>query len=465
MKSLRWQLTLRLLMGGALLLLVSGTLLQWKMRRALTAEFDASLMANLRTVTIIVEQAKGYISVDFTGADVSQLQREDGKELFLLRAVDGREIFRSQSLGTAALPMHAGSIKAPTFFNITLTDGRDFRCVGVRVTPPYEDETPAPPQVDAVLTVGVNRATLDRRLAALSTSLLLVGAGALAALGAIVFWGVRAGLAPLERLGTEVAAVDAGSLATRFPIESLPDELRPIVVRLNELLARLESAFARERRFTATAAHELRTPLAELRALAEVNLSTPGSMTENTQSWRDALDTTLRMESLAMRLLNLARAEDSGFILQRTNVSLTQAFSDAWQPLTDRAAERGLDPQVALTPGLTAHTDPALLAVVLGNLCRNAVEHAPAGTSIHVRGNRLTDGVQLLFQNQAADLAEADVPHLFERFWRKDDVRSNGQHHGLGLALAAEFVALLGGTLSAKLAPNKNLEFTLWLPA
>ena len=465
MKSLRGQLTLRLLVGGALLLVASGTLLQWQVRRALTAEFDGSLAATLGTVTMLVEQAKGYVSVDFTGADASQLQRADGKEVFLLRSVDGREIFRSQSLGTSALPMRAGSIKAPNVFNITLTDGRAFRCAGVRITPAYEDETPSPPQVDAVLTVGLDRATLDRRLAAISTNLLLVGAGALAALGAIVYWGVRAGLAPLDRLGAGVAAIDAESLTTRLSIERLPAELQPIVVRLNELLARLESAFARERRFTATAAHELRTPLAELRALAEVNLSTPGTMTENTQSWRDALDTTLRMESLALRLLDLARAENSTLVLQRTNVSLAQAFSDAWQPWAVRAADRGLDPHVALTPGLTAKTDPTLLALILGNLCGNAVEHAPAGTPIHVRGNRSTDGVQLRFQNHAGELSEADVPHLFERFWRKDDARSDGPHHGLGLALAAEFVVVLGGTLSAKLAANKDLEFALWLPA
>jgi signal transduction histidine kinase len=134
------------------------------------------------------------------------------------------------------------------------------------------------------------------------------------------------------------------------------------------------------------------------------------------------------------------------------------------QPWTGRAAARGLDPRVALAPGLTAHTDPTLLAVILGNLCGNAVEHAPAGTPIHVRGNRTPDGVHLVFQNQAGELTEADVPHLFERFCRKDDVRSDGQHHGLGLALAAEFVAVLGGTLSARLAASKDLEFSLWLP-
>jgi two-component system sensor histidine kinase QseC len=275
---------------------------------------------------------------------------------------------------------------------------------------------------------------------------------------------VRAGLAPLDRLGSSVAAVEAESLATRFPVEPLPAELQPIVVRLNELLARLELAFDRERRFTATAAHELRTPLAELRSLAEVNLTTPGTITESRQSWRDALDTTLRMESLALRLLDLARAEDSALALQRTNVSLAQAFYAAWQPWAGRAAERGIAPDIAVPTELVAHTDPSLLAVVLGNLCGNVAEHAPAGTPVSVRGNLMRDGVKLLFQNQAGELTEADVPHLFERFWRKDGARSNEQHHGLGLSLAAEFAAMLDGTLTAKIATSGNVEFLLSLP-
>jgi signal transduction histidine kinase len=102
---------------------------------------------------------------------------------------------------------------------------------------------------------------LDRAITSLWAILLLVGTGALGVLSALIYWGVRAGLAPLDRLGGSVATVDADSLATRFQVASLQSELQPIVVRLNELLARLESAFARQRRFTATAAHELRTPL------------------------------------------------------------------------------------------------------------------------------------------------------------------------------------------------------------
>ena len=294
---------------------------------------------------------------------------------------------------------------------------------------------------------------------------MLVGAGALAALAGLVRFGVRGGLAPLDRLGEAVAGVDAGSLATRFEIGPLPVELQPIAKRLNELLARLESAFAREKRFTATAAHELRTPLAELRSLAEVNLMTPASEAERAESWRDALAATRRMEALAVRLLELTRCEDPARLIHREPVALTDAVAEAWRPWAARAGERGVFLELDLPADLEARTDAAVLAIVLENLCGNGAEHAPTGTAVAVAGAREPDSVTLRIRNRAGTLTAADVPHLFERFWRKDGARTAGQHHGLGLALAAEFAAVIGGDLSAKLDGDGCVEFALRLPA
>ena len=468
MKSLRAQLTLRLLVGGALLLGSAGTALHWQMRHALTAEFDATLRATAQALASLTEQRHGEATLGFAGENMPQFERANGSDVFLVRTADGREIERSTSLGAATLPLRAGSPEVPDFFDTALPDGRAIRCAGLRFTPQDEEEdekkNQRAPGIEAVLVVGRDRATLDHTLGALRTSLWLVGAMALAGLPGLVGWGVRGGLAPLARLGESVAAVDAASLATRFPAGPLPTELQPIATRLNELLARLESAFARERRFTATAAHELRTPLAELRALAEVNLTTPATETERAESWRDALATTLRMESLALRLLELARAEDPARALHREPVALAAACAAAWQPWAARAAERGIALNTTLPPELTADTDPALLGVILGNLCANAAEHAPAGTPLRITATRTTDAATLHFHNRAGDLTAADVPHLFERFWRKDTARTEARHHGLGLALAGEFAALLGGSLTAQRSAAGDLEFALRLP-
>jgi signal transduction histidine kinase len=170
------------------------------------------------------------------------------------------------------------------------------------------------------------------------------------------------------------------------------------------------------------------------------------------------------MESLALRLLDLTRAEDGALVLQCSTVSLAQAFAAAWRPWSARAAERQIEPRIALPSELSVEADPTLLAVVLGNLCGNAVEHSPRGSPMTVEGNRTIDGISLRLENQTDELTETDLPHLFEPFWRKDTARSDRHHHGLGLALAAEFAALLGGKVGARFRGNGMVAFTLWLP-
>lgn len=91
---------------------------------------------------MLVEQKGGNVSIDLSETDVSQLERAKGAEIFLLLSVDGHDFARSKSLGTAQLPLRAGSKQRPEFFDSRLADGRRVRCAGVRFAPPYEDETP-----------------------------------------------------------------------------------------------------------------------------------------------------------------------------------------------------------------------------------------------------------------------------------------------------------------------------------
>jgi len=465
-KSLRAQLTLRLLLGGALLLGVAGAVLHWRLQAALTTEFDAVLRASAESLFAFTEQSQGKVLMELAGQTMPQFVEPRGASVYLLRETDGREVKRSPSLGDAALPLRAGTASVPEYWDATLPDGRTMRFTGIRFPPHPEDEDPKniTPGLEAVLVVGRDRAPLDRRLDALRAGLLFIGALALGTLVALVLWSVRGGLAPLDRLGEAVAGVDAARLATRFPTETLPAELRPIAARLNELLARLETSFERERRFTANVAHELRTPLAELRALAEVNLATPATEEERAESWRDALATTHRMESVSLRLLELARAEDPARVVRREPVDLNAALREAWKPWAARADERRVELQSALPAGLVVPTDPVLLAVILGNVCGNAAEHAPMGTAFRATALREAGTVALLFRNRAGDLTGEDVPRLFERFWKKDAARTDARHHGLGLALAAEFATLLGGALTGHLRDG-DIEFALRLPA
>jgi len=470
MNSLRVRLMWHLFAGGVLLLGVAGIALHWQAKSALTAELDASLRVALQSLVTLVElEPDGNITIEGGVENLQEFNKPDAEQMFVLCSADGREIARSRSLGSDPLPVRTGDAGLPEFFDATFHNGTALRCAGIRFLPRLEEENQAVhgPRPEAVLVLGRARGTVDRSLVALRTALALTGAGTIAALAGIVGWGVQRGLLPIKQLGESVANVDATSLSMRFAVEPLPVELRPIAQRLNDLLARLELSFARERRFTATAAHELRTPLAELRTLAEVNLATPSSEGECIESWKDALATTRRMEALALHLLELTRAENTQRIVRKVRVVVADAVVAAWSPHEARARARGVGLSSAITPETAVSSDPVLLGVLLGNLCGNAAEHARAGSLFIVTAGRTNGTVAIRFRNRTDALEEMDVAHLFERFWTKDEARSDARHHGLGLSVAHDFAMVLGGSLVARLHKDRDggeLELVLSLP-
>ncbi len=475
MKSLRSQLMLRLLVGGALLLGCAGFFLQWQIRQGLTSEFDETLRATAQSLAAATEAKGDGLKMEFADEQMPEFERSGGSAVFVLRDAFGKEMARSRSLGANQIPIIATIAEHPATFDVRFSDGRMMRCLRLCFVPERDEEHEHEGREAsgyrhestsgraATVIVGRDRAPLDHRLAAIRASLLAVGSASLVALALLVQWGVRGAVAPIVRFSEAVDGVNAQSLETRFSEEVLPLELRPIAVRLNELLVRLESAFARERRFTATAAHELRTPLAELRSVAEGNIVLPPSEAESAQSWRDVLSATLRMESLSIALLDLARAENAAATIRKEPVVLESAVAAAWRQWTALAHERNLAFSVSIPAQLAVNTDSAFLGVILDNLSGNAAEHSPAGSPVVVSAARGCGMTLLSFRNRAGDLTDADLPHLFERFWRKDKARSDGRHHGLGLALAAEFASLLGGRLIARLEAE-DVEFILALP-
>src|SRR5262249_43133588 len=155
----------------------------------------------------------------------------------------------------------AGSFDAPAWRDITLPDGRPGRLVGVSFVP--RDEAPDP-SATAPVTLVLAEETSDVRatLATVSRWVWLAGGAARAVIAPVTGWLVSRGLRPLARLAANIDAIDDRRLAERLVVDGQPDELAVPVAKLNELLARLEASFAREKRFTSDVAHELRTPLA-----------------------------------------------------------------------------------------------------------------------------------------------------------------------------------------------------------
>ncbi|MCI0641127.1 MAG: ATP-binding protein [Gemmataceae bacterium] len=441
MKSIRRHLLMSLLVGLTLVLSAGSVALYLRARAILTSEFDRAQRAEAALLVAQTEDDSEKVQLDLVDLTLPEY---DHDAYYQLRVPDGQTVARSPSLGFDDLPAREGDLVLP--------NGRPGRAIVVQFVPmpAEEDQPPNPHPPTVTLVVARDRAGLDRTLAGIGAGLLLVGAVVLVATALIVTLAVRRGLAPLDAVGQQAATIRASTLRTRFATSAMPAELRPIAERLNDLLARLDEAFQRERRVTADIAHELRTPIAELRTLAEVGVKWPEEA-----AFQDALQIAQRMETLVTGLLALARHDAGHEVVAREPVALRTLVDEVWSPLAERARSRQLDVAIDVTGQW--QTDPTLLRMIIGNLIGNAVEYASERGRIRVAGNES----RLDISNTTDQLTREDLPHLFERFWRKDAARTHDGHSGLGLTLARAATAALGLELSAEMPDAATLRISL----
>jgi signal transduction histidine kinase len=438
--SLRRQLTRWLLCGSALFLAAASALLYWAVSTALLDEYDAGLVAKAHALSSLLELDGEFLEFEYNGESMPEYELGEGAEAFVLWFDDGSEATRSASLeGQDALPLRHGPVDAPEFWDQPLADGRAGRALGVRV-PVYPEEVPEELVVadlpHVVIAVARSREALDARLASVRLGLL----GACAAGLLLVWWGVtlcvRRGLEPVRRLGSQVARLDATTLGEHRFDADVPDELLPFARRLDELLDRLEDAFGRQRRMTAAMAHELRTPIAELRSASDVARAWPDDAELEDALLTTADDVSRRMGRAVDAVMRYCRVESGEAAPVAEPLCLGLLLDDLWGHHAGEADERGLVFVNDVPSATEVVTDPGLLTVVLENLLHNAASFAPPG-QVTARCELEGEVLELELANAAGDLGPADVAHLAEPFWRKDQARADGRHSGLGLALVA----------------------------
>jgi len=454
--SIRRQLTRRLL-GTTLGLLGLGLAALLAVAcYAVVRQFDVALRTKALAISTVTVVTADTVRVDFTDRFLHGFDDERPRDFFQVWLPDGTTLARSESLGLAELPHRVGPYDQPRYFLCTLPNGRPGRALGFKFKPKQGRGITRSVELDLV--VATDRKDLDETLLQLAGLAAGCGVLLLGTTGWVVPRILRRGLQPLDRLGEQAARIDAGSLAARFPVDDLPDELQPIGGRLNDLLARLEQAFERERRFSADVAHELRTPIAELRSLAECALKWPESRDGATDT--EVLAIARHMEALATNMLALARGEHGQLDVQTELLAVAPLVKEVWHTYAPRADARRLKVGLVLTPA-NAVADPVMFRSILANLFDNAVDYTPEGGELNINLESDGSGVVLRVTNTADDLDAADVARLFDPFWRKEAARSGGQHVGLGLSLARTFATAMGWTLSATLDDQSRLVFLL----
>jgi signal transduction histidine kinase len=232
----------------------------------------------------------------------------------------------------------------------------------------------------------------------------------------------------------------------------------PLARRLDDLLDRLKQAIERERLFSSNVAHELRTPVAELRNLSEVAARWPGDTEAIRAFFGDVEHVAGQMEGLIANLLALARSEAGADALNPEEAVLEDLTRGVWERLKARAAERGLSLDLQARGQGVLVTDVGMLRLILQNLLGNAIEYAPQGSAVACAVSMEDPGFRLSVSNRAPALRQEDVGRLFDRFWRKDEARGGGQHAGLGLTLVRSLCSTLGYRVEPSLGPDRVLS-------
>lgn len=423
--ALRLGLTVALAMGG--LFAVIDHLVDAELYR----RFDASLAARgqalasylgapgagpLPAIETLLPQFRAQGHTDF-------YQVWDGHGVVLARSASsrGRDLARPAQLAASVL-----------YYDLPLPDGHHGRALARIVPLPPDD-----PRGALLVVVAEEREALDALERRLHRVLMLGTGGTLALVLLLTAWSIRRALAPLDAFGRAVAELPLDGSGRPPPGDDLPDELAPVAGKLAATLKRLLAALDRERRFSRDLAHELRTPLAEARLLADLAAREPGAASGNLAPLGAAL---ADMAGIVDGLLYLARVEAGIERAQPEPLDLAPLLAAQAERCRAPAAARDLDWQLQ-TKHCWVLADAALLERLLAILCDNAVQHAPPGDRL--LAHCACDPPGLWLDNAAPQLTADDLPRLDERFFHRAD-GGNGAHAGLGLALARALADALG---------------------
>jgi signal transduction histidine kinase len=266
-----------------------------------------------------------------------------------------------------------------------------------------------------------------------------------------------AALRPVERMRGRAATISAAEAEARLPLPEAQDEIRRLGETLNEMLARLQAAFARERAFVADASHELRTPLAILKAELELASRGPRSNDELAAAVQSAVVEVDRLSRLAEDLLVLARADDGRLPVRAEPQPLEPLVRGVACAFESRARAAGREITTESPEGLEATVDAQRIRQALGNLVENALRHG-AG-EVHVSAVHVNGDVELHVADHGPGFPADFLPHAFERFTRGDHARARGGA-GLGLAIVDAIARGHGGSVHAR---NTDDGSDVWL--
>ena len=448
--SLKTRIVLMLLAAQTLLLCIGILGSLWYTRRQITASARANLTSHLSELLSEVHENDEHPgTLEFEPAAPPN---RSGEDLFAVRDQEGRLL--------------AGSVD----WIPEATSGREF--FGFRwqhrghylgsawVHARVPDQDGRGPQLYADVFFAAPTAASTWMFLRVAGVLLLIGLAVLVISGIASYWAVTRGLVPLRDLALEAQNVNEQQWTLQVVPESRnSEELAPLVQALELLLQRLQSAFERERRFLADAAHELKTSLAIQQSTLQLADREGLSVSEYRHAIESALADTARTHALVLRMLEVARAENRTAVIptQSTKTLVSTSMVAAIEELEAVRRARNLRIEFDCNIAAWVYGEDEQLATVWRNLLDNAIQHSPAGSTIEVTIEIQPTMVRVCIKDNGEGIPSEHLPHVFERFYRCDSSRSRATGgFGLGLSIAKALVLASGGTCELESPPGSG---------
>ncbi|MDQ1471825.1 MAG: two-component system, OmpR family, heavy metal sensor histidine kinase CusS [Bryobacterales bacterium] len=274
-------------------------------------------------------------------------------------------------------------------------------------------------------------------------------------------WLSRRALRPVDEITAAARAISIDNLSQRLPVPPTGDELERLTEVWNTMLARLDSAVTMLSQFAADASHELRTPLAVIRTSAELALRRAREPESYRESLAEVVAESERMTQLVEDLLFLARSDSGTDGMPMVPLDLRDALGDAVTEVRDLATERHMAIGVSLpAEPVAVHGNRAALRRLFLALLDNALKYSPEGSEVKVS---LNSSGSVAVEDSGIGIGPAELPSIFQRFFRADKARSNGGH-GLGLSLAQTLARLHGASIDVTSAEGEGSVFWVRFP-
>lgn len=468
-RTLKNRLVAGYLVGGAVVSVVVVIFVGMRMRSLLLEQLDHALTDKMRIIRASCVRHPGGVHVELGSGLFQRLHDpEDPEYLRLSLADSGQILLESPSLRGVELPLPAPTVGDPQIAFVTLPGGQPLRMASQHFHAHQTPEVGAPP-VTLRLIAAHDMGKIESASRGIILLSLKVCAVAVAFLAVLIRWMVGRNLRFLRELSSRISAISVEEASAQgIDVENAPREVLPVIFRLNELMVRMDRALENERRFTANAAHELRTPLAGLRNRIELALSRP----RNNEEYEDALVELLAiehwLERLVQSLLLLARLEAGTQRIEHLPLPLPDLIRRSWKPYYEQAEAGDYEVELVCDPVFEPPRPlpVELMEIVCRNLFDNALSYTEPGGAIRATASETGSDLTIEVWNRpVTEDSIMPIEEVFQPFARGAASRNSGERHsGIGLALCHRIIQSLNGEIEARRPDGESFEVKVRIP-